>query len=155
MLRRLLQIAGMVACAALALVVAPAWAGEVAVVATRVVYPGEVIQPKMVEEVPLVRGNRKLGPIFQDARLLYGKISTRTMLPGRLIPSTAVRDAYLVDTGQPVEALLVDGAMVISITAVPLEPGAAGDVVKLRNVDSGRIFSGIVMAEGTVRVGAS
>ena len=45
--------------------------------------------------------------------------------------------------------------MVISITAVPLEPGAAGDVVKLRNVDSGRIFSGIVMADGTVRVGAS
>jgi flagella basal body P-ring formation protein FlgA len=38
---------------------------------------------------------------------------------------------------------------------VALQPGAAGDLVKVRNVDSGKIFSGTVMADGTIRVGAS
>ncbi len=53
-------------------------------------------------------------------------------------------------------AVLFSGnGLVITATAVTLEPGSAGDVIKVRNTDSGRVFSGIVMADGTVRVGAS
>jgi flagella basal body P-ring formation protein FlgA len=130
-----------------------ATAGELAVVTTRVVYPGETIDAALLNEVPLVRGNRNLPPIFQDSSLLYGKVATHTILPGRLIPTNAVRDAYLVEAGKPVDAQLVAGNMVIIITAVPLEPGAAGDVVKMRNIDSGRVFTGVVMSDGTVRVG--
>ena len=51
--------------------------------------------------------------------------------------------------------MFVAGGLTISVTAVTLEPGSAGDLVKVRNIDSGAIFSGIVMADGTVRVGAS
>jgi len=36
-----------------------------------------------------------------------------------------------------------------------LQPGAAGDFVRVRNIDSGKVFSGTVMADGTIRVGAS
>ena len=143
--------------AALALAggVVAAAGGELAVVSTRVIYPGETIDAALLNEVPLVRGNRNLPPIFQDQSELYGKVATHTILPGRLIPTNAVRDAWLVEAGKPVDAQLVEGSMVITITAVPLEPGSAGDVVKMRNIDSGRIFMGIVMADGTVRVGAS
>jgi len=135
--------------------ISPVLAGEIAVVTNRVVYPGEIIEDGMLEEVPLVRGNRNLGPIVQDTELVRGKIARRTLLPGRLIASNSVREAFLVQTGAPVEVVVIDGNLVITITAVPLEPGAAGDVVKLRNIDSGRVFSGVVMADGTVRVGAS
>jgi len=38
---------------------------------------------------------------------------------------------------------------------VTLQPGAAGDLVKVRNIDSGKIFSGTVMADGSIRVSAS
>ena len=38
---------------------------------------------------------------------------------------------------------------------VPLQPGSAGDLVKVRNLDSGAVFTGTVMADGTIRVGAS
>ncbi|WP_244743318.1 flagellar basal body P-ring formation chaperone FlgA [Mesorhizobium sp. L-8-10] len=135
--------------------VEPLRAGELAVVTNRVVYPGETIAAAMLEEVPLVRGNRKLGPIFQQAGQLHGKVARRTILPGRLIPPSSVRDAFLVQAGAPVEVTLVDKNLVITVTAMPLEAGAAGDVVKLRNIDSGRVFSGVVMTDGTVRVGAS
>ncbi|RUY13900.1 flagella basal body P-ring formation protein FlgA, partial [Mesorhizobium sp. M7A.F.Ca.CA.001.13.2.1] len=40
-------------------------------------------------------------------------------------------------------------------TAVTLQPGAAGDLVKVRNIDSGEILSGTVMADGTIQVSAS
>ena len=51
--------------------------------------------------------------------------------------------------------VFVAGALTISATAVTLQPGAAGDQVKVRNVDSGKILSGTVMADGTIRVGGS
>ncbi|TIS61702.1 MAG: hypothetical protein E5W93_06825, partial [Mesorhizobium sp.] len=38
---------------------------------------------------------------------------------------------------------------------VTLQPRAAGDLIKVRNIDSGKIISGIVMADGTIKVGAS
>ncbi|TIO47611.1 MAG: flagella basal body P-ring formation protein FlgA, partial [Mesorhizobium sp.] len=47
------------------------------------------------------------------------------------------------------------GALTISAAGVTLQPGAAGDLIKIRNVDSGKIISGTVMADGTIRVGAS
>lgn len=140
---------------ALAHVAVPALAEEFAVVTNRVVYPGETITLSMVEEVPLVRGNRKLGPIFQQATLIDGKIARRTILPGRLIPENAVRPAYLVNVNQPVQVVYNDGGLVINATAVPLQAGVAGDVIQLRNLDSGRTFSGMVMSDGTIRVGAS
>lgn len=140
---------------ALACAAAPALADEFAVVTNRVVYPGEIITMAMVEEVPLVRGNRNLGPIYQQAGLIDGKVARRTILPGRIIPENAVRPAYLVQVGKPVEIVYNDGGLVINATAVPLQAGAAGDVITLRNIDSGRTFSGTVMADGTIKVGAS
>ncbi|TIW44389.1 MAG: flagella basal body P-ring formation protein FlgA, partial [Mesorhizobium sp.] len=47
------------------------------------------------------------------------------------------------------------GALTISASGVTLQPGAAGDLVKVRNVDSGKIISGTVMGDGTIMVGAS
>ena len=56
-------------------------------------------------------------------------------------------------SGEPVTAMFVHGGLTITAMAVPLEPGALGDMVRLRNPDSGKVFSGIVLADGTVRLG--
>ncbi|TGS51712.1 flagellar basal body P-ring formation protein FlgA, partial [Mesorhizobium sp. M1D.F.Ca.ET.183.01.1.1] len=63
--------------------------------------------------------------------------------------------AWLVEQGASVQVYFTAGALTISATAVTLQPGAAGDLVKVRNVDSGKIISGTVMADGSIRVGAS
>jgi flagella basal body P-ring formation protein FlgA len=152
---RLLSRSALAAALALAAGAAGALAEEFVAVTTRVVYPGETITAAIVQEVPLVRGNRNLGPIYQKALQLDGMVARRTILPGRIIPEGSVRPAYVVESGKPVQVIYNDGGLTISATAVPLEPGAAGDTVRLRNTESGRIFSGIVMADGTIRVGAS
>jgi flagella basal body P-ring formation protein FlgA len=54
-----------------------------------------------------------------------------------------------------VRVIFMQGGLEIALSAVALQAGAAGDMVRLRNVDSGSVFDGVVMADGTVRVSAS
>ena len=137
------------------LAVAPAFAEELGVVPNRILYPGETI-PADALQMARVRPGKKATVLFahQPAELV-GKVATRTLLPGRFVPLSSVREAYVIEQGAAVQVLLVQGGLTISVKAITLQPGSAGDVVKVRNVDSGAIFSATVMADGTVRVEAS
>jgi flagella basal body P-ring formation protein FlgA len=134
---------------------APALAEEVVLIPARVIYPGETIALAALKEVTLAPGKRKPDSVATTAQELDGKVAKRTLLPGRYIPVNAVREAWLVEQGASVEVYFISGALTISATAVTLQPGAAGDLVKVRNIDSGKVFTGTVMADGTIRVGAS
>lgn len=141
---------------ALALGVAsPAFAGETAVVPTRVIYPGEAIDAGLLEIVRLRSGKTRPAGVVNSPDELEGKVARRTLLPGRPIPLGSVREPYAVEAGAPVQVLFVQGPLTISLSAVPLQPGAVGDLIKMRNIDSGAVFTGTVMADGTVRVGAT
>jgi flagellar basal body P-ring formation protein FlgA len=133
----------------------PSSAGETTIVPNRVIYPGELIAADAIEEVAFDRGNRNLPPLVMSADEIEGKVARRTLLPGRLIQLGALREPWAVEAGKEVTVLFEDGALSISATAVPLANAAVGDLVKLRNIDSGAVFSGTVMADGSVRVGAS
>lgn len=133
----------------------PAVADEVVLIPSRVIYPGETITLAALKEVTLQPGRQKPDAVATTEQELDGKIAKRTLLPGRYIPANAIREAWLVDRGAPVQVYFVAGALTISATAVTLQPGAAGDHVKVRNIDSGKVFTGTVMADGTIRVGAS
>ncbi|MFC6490355.1 flagellar basal body P-ring formation chaperone FlgA [Nitratireductor sp. GCM10026969] len=141
--------------AALALVTASAAAQETVVVPLRVIYPGETVSANALNEVTLRRRQKGMAAIARAPGDLEGKVARRTLLPGRLVPLSSVREAYLVEPGTAVTVIFSEGALTISLTAVPLESGAAGDLIKLRNMDSGAVITGIVMADGTVRVSAS
>ena len=134
---------------------APAAAEGTVVVVTRIVYPGETINLDSIEEVAFTATKLPTSPIAVLPEEVEGKVARRTLLPGKLIPVSSLREPFLVQAGAPVSVLFIEGGLMIAATAVPLEPGALGDLVKLRNMDSGKIFTGIVMRDGTVRVGAS
>jgi len=130
-------------------------AGEVVLIPSRVIYPGETIGPDALREVTLMAGRQKPDAVATRAQDLYGKVAKRTLLPGRYIPTSAIREAWLVEQGAAVQVFFTAGTLTISATAVTLQPGSAGDLVKVRNIDSGKILSGTVMADGTIRVSAS
>jgi flagella basal body P-ring formation protein FlgA len=134
---------------------AAARAGEMAVVADHVIYPGQTVNAGALREIQLRNGYRSPTPFVREPREIVNKIALRTILPGRLIPEGSVRDAYLVEAGKPAHVVYKQGALTITMVAVPLESGSAGDFVKVRNTDSGAVFSGVVMADGTIRVGAT
>lgn len=127
-------------------------AGQTVLTPTRVIYPGETVSADAVEAVEMRRARPPKGAVATAVAEVAGKIAKRTLVPGKLIPVSALREAFLIQQGAPVQAVFAAGSLRISITAVPLEPGAAGDFVRLRNPDSGKVFSGTVMADGSVRV---
>ncbi|MHB2263942.1 flagellar basal body P-ring formation chaperone FlgA [Aliihoeflea sp. PC F10.4] len=130
-------------------------AQETVVVPTRVIYPGQEVSADALEIVPLRRNLPNPAIYALDLDQFAGKVARNTLLPGRMVFNAALRDAYVVEAGKPVEMRFVHGPLTISVTGVPLQPGSAGDIVRVRNLDSGQIVSGVVMADGTVRVSAS
>lgn len=155
-MRRLLRTILLVAAAAVSAgSVSTAFAQQTVIIPTRVIYPGEIVTSDSLEEVPLRRQVRNLGALALDFGQLEGKVARRTLLPGRMIPVASVREAWLVEPGKAVQVRFVHGPLEISISGIPLQAGAAGDMVRVRNADSGSVFSGVVMADGSIRVLAS
>jgi len=130
-----------------------AWATDTAVIPKRVIYPGETIDAGSLSEVPLRNPTRVTTEIAYVAGDVDGKVAKRTLLPGRFIPLSSVREAYVVEAGAPVEVNFSQNGLQITTMAIPLQPGSIGDVIRVRNADSGAVFSGIVLANGTVMVG--
>jgi len=130
-------------------------AGEVVLIPNRVIYPGETIELAALKQVTLIPGKHKPEAMATRTEELQGKIAKRTLLPGRYIPTAAIREAWLVEQGAAVQVFFVAGGLTITATAVTLQPGSAGDLIKVRNSDSGKILSGTVMADGTIQVSAS
>lgn len=155
MMLRQLRLARIALFALTAIWAAPALAQDTVIVPTRVIYPGETIGTDAIQEVPLRRQVRNIAALAVDWSQLEGKVARRTLLPGRMIPVSSVRDAWLVEPGAPVQVRFVHGGLEISVAGVPLQHGSAGDMIKVRNMDSGTVFTGIVMADGSIMVAAS
>lgn len=130
-----------------------AMATDTAVIPKRVIYPGETIDAGSLSEVPLRNPARVTTEIAYVAEDIDGKVAKRTLLPGRFIPLSSVREAYVVEAGSPVEVNFAQNGLQITTMAIPLQPGSIGDMIRVRNADSGAVFSGIVLANGTVMVG--
>jgi flagella basal body P-ring formation protein FlgA len=140
---------GLVACSV------PATAQELGVIPTRVVYPGETIAADALAMAKVRKGKPTTTAFAHTPKELIGKVAKRTLLPGRFVPLASVRDAYLVEQGASVQVVFMANGLTISAAAITLEPGSPGDTVKVRNLDSGAVFPATVMADGTVRVGAT
>lgn len=128
-------------------------AAEQVAVVTGVIYPGQAITPDKVRLATLRRPLASGANVARTTEELVGQVARRTILPDRLIDLSAVRQANLVEVGKPVRVNYRAGALSISMTAMSLSAGAAGDIIKLRNATSGKVFAGVVMDDGTVWVG--
>lgn len=150
-MRRLSPVIGLALAAHFA---SPAAAGEHRPVAALTIYPGDVIRDEMLmdAEVP----DAATGVAFAMNRsMLVGKVAKRTLLPGQPIPTNAVGLPRLVTVGSMVRLVYSEGGLTITTYASALQNGSAGDVVTVRNPESGIVVTGIVRADGTVRIGDS
>ncbi|MCB5202649.1 flagellar basal body P-ring formation protein FlgA [Neorhizobium sp. T786] len=122
-----------------------------AVVPRQIIYPGEEISPGAIEQVE-VTNPKLVGEYARTADEVTGLVSNRTLLPGRTILLSALRAPYAVRRGSAVRLSFAIGSMMISAGGTPLQDASIGDVIRVRNTDSGIIVSGTVMANGTVQV---
>lgn len=140
-----------IAVAAWASCVAAAQSAETAVVPKQVIYPGETIAANQIEVVTVTNPNIA-GGYARIAEEVVGRVTKRTLLPGRTIPVNGLREAFAIKRGANVRLTFSIGNMVISASGTPLTDAMVGDLIKVRNTDSGSIVSGTVMADGTVQV---
>jgi flagellar basal body P-ring formation protein FlgA len=123
---------------------------ETALVATRTIYPGQEIMPETLRRVEL---NRRIVDGAGEVSEVAGMVAVRTILRGHPIVFAMLRNPHLVEAGKPVRIEYVHEGLTISLAAVPLGSGGAGDVIQLRNPGSGKSIMGLVREDGTVVVG--
>jgi flagellar basal body P-ring formation protein FlgA len=122
-----------------------------AVVPTEVIYPGDVISSGQLELVEVTNPNLA-GDYARAIKDVTGFVSKRTLLAGRTISVSSLREPFAVTRGANVRLVMNVGPMTITAAGTPLDDGAVGDMVRARNMDSGIIVSGTVLENGTIRV---
>jgi len=157
MVRRISKTARLAAATALALLASrPLAAADLTLpVPTVVIYPGDLIRDNVLVDREVTLPSLAVGSVVDNRAALIGKVARRTLLPGKPIPMIGVADPKVVLVGTQVRVIFQEGGLTITTYAQALQAGGVGDVIKLRNPESGLILSGMVQADGTVRIGDS
>ena len=140
--------------AASALIRSDALMAEVATIPVPriVIYPGDIISDDMLTDAPISEVEGAIGTIVEDRSALLGRLARRTLLPGRAVLTIAVGNPRAIKNGSEVTLYYSEGDLKIITEASALQDASVGDVVKVRNADSGITVSGIVQPDGSVRV---
>ena len=151
--RRRCRLAGMIAgvLAVCAGAVAARAAGIELPVPKITIYPGDAITAELLGVKLFNQAADKL-PVIRSAGEAVGKVARRTLVAGKPIPVIFIRDAEVIKQGKPVRVVFSEGPLTISGLAVALQSGGVGDVLSLRNVDSGTVIRGTVQGDGSVRI---
>ena len=146
--------AALAAIAFLSPALAPARAQEALAPSPKaVIYPGDIIRDDMLSDLPGGGARDGGGPYVEDRSIVVGKMARLTLLPGHAIPYAGISNRKLVANGAEVKLVYAEGGLVIVTSGAALQDGSTGDVVRVRNTDSGVTVSGAVQPDGSVRVG--
>ena len=127
--------------------------GATAPIPKAVIYPGDIIRDGALVDAAIDGEDADPNAVILDRAAAVGKMALRTLLPGQLIPVTAVGTPRLVHNGAAVMLYFAEGGIEITATGSALQDGAFGDLIHVRNDDSGLTVSGVVQADGSVRIG--
>jgi flagella basal body P-ring formation protein FlgA len=116
-------------------------------------YPGDVITDAQIVERAFAPGTTGKLPVAEQRSAVVGKVTRRTLLPGKPIPLHGLKDPDAVTRGGAIIAMFKAGGLTITSTVTPLRSGQVGDIIEARNTDSGQIIRGVIQADGTLRVG--
>jgi len=131
-----------------------AQAADFAIVAKRTIYPGQMIESADLKSVKLVRQPQIRYRFVTQAHELVGLQAKRTILPGRFIRAGSAQPAPLVKAGMRKRVEFTSGSLAISLVCVALSDAGAGDIIRMRNPSSGKIFSAQVQVDGSLIAGA-
>lgn len=115
-----------------------------------IVYPGDVISEESLVQRSLINGAKaSFGSEISD---IAGKVARRTLVPGQPIPESALRQKEEVVQGRSYSIVYQSGALTISGEAVPMKSAAIGEMVAVRNQETGVVVQALVQAGGKLLV---
>ena len=133
-----------------------AWAGPASAaqrlpVAAVTIYPGDMLRDNMLTDHDFPDQIASDGYINKRADLV-GKVARRTLLPCQAISTNSVALPKLVTIGAMVKLIFEEGGLTISTYASALQAGAAGDLISVRNLESGLTLTGVIAPDGSIHV---
>ncbi|WP_185983599.1 flagellar basal body P-ring formation chaperone FlgA [Aureimonas mangrovi] len=121
-------------------------------VPTAVVYPGQSILDRGVIDARFSVPGASLSSYVVERGMLRDKIARRTLLPGKPIMLSDLKSPDIVRAGVPTNIVYREPGLMISAVGLPLASAGEGDMVRVRNVDSGVTISGLVSRDGTIEI---
>lgn len=110
----------------------------------------EVITDSMLsEEKRLILGHQD---VLMDKKSIVGLQAIRFLNLGQTLSAKDLKREQILKKGQMVKAIFGANALEISITAQAEESGAIGDVIKIKNIDSQKMFAAQIVDRGVVRI---
>jgi flagella basal body P-ring formation protein FlgA len=122
-------------------------------VPTITIYPGDAIKNNWLVEREFPENARSArAGVIETREAVVGKIARRTLLPGAPIPWNAIMEPKAVANGAKIRIVFEEAGLAITAYGAALQSGGVGDIVSVRNLDSGLTVSGTVQSDGSVRV---
>ena len=121
-----------------------------ATVLNRSIKAGDVISQDMVTTEKRLITN--LADAVLDSKNIIGMQASRFINAGQLISFRDLKKETIMKKGQIVKAYFGKGQFDISISAIVEESGSVGDVIKVKNMDSHKVFAATVVDRGLVKI---
>lgn len=130
---------------------AAAPSAKTALAASRTLPRGSHLDESMVQWVEVPAGQWSAHHL-SDLSVVQGSELMRDMVPGQIIRRQDIRPSVLVKKGQMVSFQVGQSTnFMITATVQALQDGRMGEQIRLKNPDSGRILSGVVMGLNAVK----
>lgn len=121
-----------------------------AAVLNRSVKVGDVITAEMLTiEKRLIQNQTD---VVLDAKNIIGMQASRFLSAGQILNFRDLKKETIMKKGQIVKAIFGKGQFDISISAIVEESGSIGDVIKVKNLDSQKMFAAVVVDRGLVKI---
>jgi flagella basal body P-ring formation protein FlgA len=121
------------------------------VVPKRLIQRGTIIESEMLEEVAQTGGNVD-NSMLQSLKDALAAEAVRDLSAGQALRSSDIRRAILVKQGQLVTMNVGEkSGFLITVRVEALQDGRMGEQVRLKNTESGRQISGVVVGPKLVR----
>ena len=89
---------------------------------------------------------------YQQLANLVGMQANRFLNAGQVVQHSDVKKEQVLKRGQMVKAIVGNNSFEVMISAEAQEGGSVGDVVKIKNLDSQKVFAAKVIERGVVRI---
>ena len=127
--------------------------GGIEVVVPQVaIYPGDKVREGLLTTKVIRANDAVLSAVFTASADLEGRVARRTLVPGQPIAKDAVRAFHVVTQGQRVAIRFQSQSISIVMTGAAVQPGSVGDVISVRNTDTGRLVRARIVDAGTLTV---
>lgn len=121
-------------------------------VPTRTVYPGQDISMGRLEIRHFRASYGATLRAVKQHHQVQGKVAAKTLVPMRPILLKHVREPHVVQAGTRSKLIFSKGNLTITTLVTALQSGSPGDLIRVRNVDSGKRLIARVRPDGVLEV---